>query len=362
MKTHWPSIVAPVVALLSVPAFSQIDLIAAATPIGMRIVASVALIAVLFAAISAAVHHAEEIAHRVGEPYGTLILTIAVTVIEVALIATSMVGDHPKPALARDTVFAVIMIVCNGLVGLCIVLGGLRYREQGFRAKGVAAYLIVLMPLSVLTLILPNFTTPVGPIYSVAQLTFVGIAVLALYFVFLFIQTIQHRDYFADLSDQDSPIGSAAFDRRMMTNLGMLLVALIAVILLSKQFALLAEAVTAAADAPEGMVGIAVALLILMPEGVAAVRAARSNRLQQSLNLALGSSLATIGLTIPVIAAVSIFTKQNLLLGLEGKDMVLLVLTLIVAALTFGTGRTNILSGFVHLVLFATYVFLTLLP
>lgn len=362
MKQRSFDIVAPVVALASVGVFAGIDLVGAETPLSMRIVASLALIAILFAAISSGVHHAERIAHRVGEPYGTLILTIAVTVIEVALIATSMLGDKPKPTLARDTVFAVIMIVCNGLVGLCIVLGGLRYREQGFRAKGVAAYLVVLMPLSVLTLILPNFTTTVGPAYSVAQLTFVGIAVLALYVIFLFIQTVQHRDYFAEVGDDDGSAGAARLDKSMLVKLTLLVIALLAVILLSKHFALLAEAATHAAGAPEGMVGIAVALLILMPEGLAAVRAARADKLQQSLNLSLGSSLATIGLTIPVIAAVSIFADLNLLLGLEGKDMVLLALTMIVAALTFGTGRTNILSGFVHLVLFATYVFLTLMP
>lgn len=360
---EWPSRVAPIVALLSVGLFAQIDLVGASTPLALRIGASVLLLAILFAAISAAVHHAERIAHRVGEPYGTLVLTVAVTVIEVALIATAMLGDKPKPALARDTVFAVIMIICNGLVGLCLVLGGLRYREQGFRSKGVAAYLTVLLPLAVLTLILPNFTAIEGPIYSIAQLTFVGIAVLALYCVFLFIQTVQHRDYFADFSDEEGgPAPAVWFDRRMIFKLVMLVVALTAVILLSKHFALLAEAATVAAGAPEGMVGIAVALLILMPEAAAAVRAAREDRLQQSLNLALGSSLATIGLTIPAIAAVAIFTDQKLILGLDPKDMVLLVLTMFVAALTFGTGRTNILSGFVHLVLFATFVFLTLLP
>jgi Ca2+:H+ antiporter len=360
MNRRWFKIASPVIALLSVLVFAQINLISPETPLAFRAVASVALIAVLFAAISSAVHYAEGIAHRVGEPYGTLILTVAVTIIEVALIATSMLGDKPKPALARDTVFAVIMIVCNGLVGLCIVLGGLRYREQGFRAKGVAAYLSVLLPMSVLTLILPNFTTTDGPVYSVAQLVFVGTAVLALYGVFLFIQTVQHRDYFAEAAEEHTT--SAKLDRSMIVKLGLMTVALVAVILLSKQFALLAEAVTVAAGAPEGMVGIAVALLILMPEGVAAVRAARADKLQQSLNLALGSSLATIGLTIPVIAALSIVADLHLLLGLDGKDMVLLVLTMIVSALTFGTGRTNILSGFVHLVLFATYVFLTLLP
>lgn len=362
-KTRWMPVVIPVLALASIPLLGQIDLGSAATAMPMRIFGSLALMVVLFAAVFAAVHHAERIAHRVGEPYGTLVLTAAVTIIEVALITSTMLGDHPKPALARDTVFSVIMIVCHGLVGLCLLLGGLRYREQGFRIKGTAAYLEVLVPMSVLTLILPNFTAAQGPVYSIDQLIFVAVATLALYAVFLYIQTVYHRDYFADFTDdgEGTSVG-VIFTRRMAINLVLLLVALTAVILLSKQFATLAQTVTASIGAPESAVGILVAMLILLPECVAALRAALADDLQQSLNLALGSCLATIGLTIPAVAAVSIVLEQPLVLGVEAKDMVLLLLTLFITALTFGTGRTNILAGFVHLVLFATFVFLTLFP
>jgi Ca2+:H+ antiporter len=362
-KTRWLALLIPILALLSIPLFGSIDLGSTSTPLPLRVFASVALIVTLFAAVFAAVFHAERIAHRVGEPYGTLVLTVAVTVIEVALITSTMLGAHPKPALARDTVFSVIMIVCNGLVGLCLLLGGLRYREQGFRVKGTAAYLEVLMPLSVLTLIVPNFTTAAqGPLYSIDQLIFVAVATLALYAVFLYIQTVYHRDFFADFGDEGVHGNGFEFSRRIVVSLVLLVVALAAVILLSKQFAHLASTATASIGAPESAVGLLVALLILLPEGVAAVRAALADDLQQSLNLALGSSLATIGMTIPAVAALSIVLEQPMLLGLEPRDMVLLLLTLMVTALTFGTGRTNILSGFVHLVLFATFVFLTLFP
>jgi Ca2+:H+ antiporter len=320
------------------------------------------LLVILFGTVFAAVHHAEIIAVRIGEPYGTLLLTLAVTVIEVALIATIMLGEKPVPELARDTVFAVVMIVCNGLVGLCILTGGLRFHEQEFQVPGANLYLSVLVVLATITLILPNYTlaTP-GPIYSAAQLGFVSVVTIVLYAVFLYIQTVRHRDYFVrsvDADDHGAPVSGGALG----LSAALLVVSLVSVVLLAKKFSDVVDAGAAAIGAPPAFAGVVVALLILMPEGVAAVGAAGRNDLQKSLNLALGSSLATIGLTVPAVAALNITLAKPLVLGLEGRDTVLLATTIILSMLTFGTGRTNILFGFVHVLVFAVFVFLVLAP
>ena len=331
-------------------------------PVGALI--ATVLIPLLIGTVFAAVHHAEVIARRTGEPYGTLVLTVAVTVIEVALITSIMLGGESNPALARDTVFSVIMIVGNGLVGLCILLGGIRYREQGFRVTGASAYLVVLIVLATLTLVLPNYTEArLGPFYSPGQLVFVTLITLALYGVFLYIQTVRDRDYFLVLDTEGRDPGSdMPPNRAVMVSATLLALSLSAVILLSKMFAAVVEAGTTLVGAPEAVVGVVVALLVLLPESVAAVRAARANQLQKSLNLALGSSLATISLTIPAVAAVNLTLQRDLVLGLDGEDTVLLMLTAVASLLTFGTGRTNILYGFVHLVIFATFLFLVFVP
>jgi Ca2+:H+ antiporter len=321
---------------------------------------------VLMAVVFASVHHADVIAHRTGEPYGTLVLTVAVTVIEVALILSIMLAGEGRAGLARETVFSVIMVVCNGVVGICLIVGGLRYGEQGFRVTGAGAYLVVLMPLSALTLILPTYTTSAaGPFYTSTQLGFVSAVTLVLYGVFLYVQTVRHRDYF--LSDHgDASAGesstTAPSQRQFWESAALLVVALVAVVLLAKHFAGSLEAFVAAVGAPVDAVGLLVALLVLLPETLAALRAARNNELQKSLNLALGSSLATIGLTIPAVSILAIVLKQPLELGVDTHDIVLLVLTFGVSLVTFGAGRTNILPGFVHLVLFATFVFLIFVP
>lgn len=321
-------------------------------------------LAVLMATVFASVHHADVIAHRVGEPYGTLVLTVAVTVIEVALILSIMLAGDGKAGLARETVFSVIMVVCNGMVGLCLIVGGLRYGEQGFRLPGANAYLVVLMPLATLTLILPTYTTSApGPFYSSTQLVFVSFVTLVLYGVFLYVQTIRHRDYFlSDSGDGHGEPGVGPTSRQFWESVGQLLVALVAVVLLAKGFAGSVEDVVTAVGAPLEAVGLLVALLVLLPETLAALRAARRNELQKSLNLALGSSLATIGLTIPAVSLLAMALNQPLELGIDVNDIVLLVLTFGVSLVTFGGGRTNILPGFVHLVLFATFVFLIFVP
>jgi Ca2+:H+ antiporter len=332
-------------------------------PSAAGLVFAAVLLVILFGTVFAAVHHAEVIAHEIGEPFGTLLLTLAVTVIEVALIATIMLGDKAAPALARDTVFAVVMIVCNGLVGICVFIGGLRYREQDVLVSGANLYLSVLFTMATITLVLPNYTlTSPGPVYSAVQLGFVSVATILLYAVFLYTQTTRHRDYFvgnaAGFSDDDVrlPRTKLAFSG------GLLLVALLAVVLLAKKFSLVVDAGVAATGAPPAVAGVLVALLILLPESVAAISAARANDLQKSINLALGSSLATIGLTIPAVATAAYALDKQLVLGLDPQGMVLLVLTFVLSMLTFGTGRTNILFGLVHMVVFAIFVFLLFVP
>jgi Ca2+:H+ antiporter len=343
---------------------------AGATALGITFTQSAAglvfaalLLVILFGTVFAAVHHAEVIAERIGEPYGTLLLTLAVTVIEVALIATIMLGDKPVPTLARDTVFAVVMIVCNGLVGICILAGGLRYREQDVQVTGSSLYLSVLIVLATITLIMPNYTlTTPGPIYSTAQLGFVSVATVILYGVFLYTQTVLHRNYFIGRDAGNGDHGTDVSNRMLGLSIVLLVVSLLAVVLLAKKFSLVVDFTTARIGAPPAFAGVLVALLILLPESVAAVSAARKNDLQKSINLALGSSLATIGLTIPAVAIAAYALDKQLVLGLNSQEMVLLVLTFVLSMLTFGTGRTNILFGLVHVVVFAVFVFLVFVP
>ncbi len=332
------------------------------TPSSGGLLFAAVLLVILFGTVFAAVHHAEVIAHRIGEPLGTLLLTLSVTVIEVALIATIMLGEKEVPTLARDTVFAVVMIVCNGLVGVCVFIGGLQYREQDFQVPGANLYLSVLFTLATITLVLPNYTlTTPGPMYSEAQLEFVSVATILLYGVFLYTQTSRHRDYFIRES-AESGHGIRISGLMLALSIVLLLVSLLAVVLLSKKFSLVVEAATAAIGAPPAFAGVVVALLILLPESVAAVSAARKNDLQKSINLALGSSLATIGLTVPAVALAAFALDKQLVLGLNEQNTVELLLTFILSMLTFGTGRTNILFGLVHMVVFAVFVFLVFVP
>ena len=333
-------------------------------PVGMAfiIVAAPALVG----AVLAAVHHAEVVAHRVGEPFGTLILAVAVTVIELSLILSMMLAGGPdKSALPRDTIFSAIMIICNGVVGLCLLAGGLKHREQTFRLEGATSALAALIALTTLSLVLPTFTTSAaGPHYTEPQLAFAAIASLALWGVFVFVQTVRHRDYFlsatgaGDESEHAPPPGNAA----AWTSFGLMLVALLAVIGLAKVLSPTMERGIEAAGAPQAVIGIVIALLVLLPETWAAVRAARANRVQTSLNLALGSALASIGLTIPAVAVAAVLLDMPLELGLSAKDLVLLALTFVVAAITLGTGRTNVLQGAVHLVIFAAFLVLAVVP
>jgi Ca2+:H+ antiporter len=320
----------------------------------------------LIGAVLAAVHHAEVVAHRVGEPFGTLVLAVAITVIEVALIVSLMrAGGADKAALPRDTIFSALMIICNGVVGLCLLVGGLHHREQSFRIEGANTGLAALVALSTLSLVLPAFTTSsAGGTYTVAQLLFAALASAVLWAVFVFFQTVRHRDYFLppDASPDESEHAAPPPARRAWISFGLLLVALVSVVGLAKLLSPAIEGGLAAAGAPAAMLGIAIALLVLLPETTAAVRAAMADRLQTSLNLAYGSALASIGLTIPAVAITSIILDQPLVLGLEPKDMVLLALSFLTSTFTLVSGRTNIMQGAVHLVIFAAFLFLALVP
>lgn len=332
----------------------------AGKPAGAAI--AILLAVMLGASILAAVYHAEKIAGYLGEPYGTLVLALAVTVIETSLIVAIMLSEGSgAQALARDTLISAIMITINGIVGLSLLLGAHRYHEQVYTQSGVSHGLAMLATLSVLTLVLPNFTTSErGPFYTPSQLGFVAVVSLIVYATFVVAQTIRHRDHFlhGGVAPDHEPV--AAPTARLA---GLLLsLALIAVVVLAKALSPVIEAGVAYVGAPAAVVGIVIAGLVLAPEGFAALRAARSNQLQTSLNLAIGSALATIGLTIPAVAVTALMLGLDLELGLSMRGIVLLGLTLLVATITLGSGRTTMVQGVVHLVIFATFLFTSLVP
>lgn len=328
----------------------------------------------LFSAVLMAVHHAEVIALRVGEPFGTLVLALAVTIIEVSLIVTLMLsGGEAISALARDTVFATVMIVCNGVIGLCLLLGAWRHRVLVFRVDGTTPTLSVLAVLSTLVLVLPKFTSSTsGATLTNTQLVFAGVVSLLLYVVFVFVLTIRHREYFLPPSVPGSPnsveesqegtVHARPSILATVVSLVFLLVSLVAVVGLAKTLAPAIEAGVNAISAPMAVVGIAIAMLVLLPETLSAVRAAMRNRMQISFNLALGSALATIGLTIPAVAVTSLMLDLPLELGLPYKEMSLLALTLLISTMTISRNSATVLQGAVHLVLFVVFLFLSIFP
>jgi len=353
---HWPVFVPIVAAALLVAALSL--------PLG--IVLTTACAAALVGAVMAAVHHAEVVAHRVGEPFGTLVLAVAISAIEVALIVSIIIAGGPEKApLARDTIFATVMIICNGVMGVCVLIGGLLHREQMFRIEGAGPAFAALIALSTLVMVMPAFTKSApGGSYTVSQLAFVGISSLLLWCVFVFFQTVRHRDFFLPTGNRSSE-ESHAPPPSVAVALGsfvLLVVSLISVVGLAKVLSPTIEAAVRKAGAPPAVIGIVIALLVLLPETWAAMRAAMADRLQTSMNLALGSALASIGLTIPVVVLASILFDIPLVLGLDAKDIVLLVLTFLVGTIALGTGRTNMMQGAVQLVIFAAFLFLALVP
>lgn len=317
----------------------------------------------LMASVFAGVHHAEVVAHRVGEPYGTLVLALAVTLIEVALIVSLMlVGGREAEALARDTVFAAVMIILNGILGLSLLVGGIAHRQQNFSLDGASAALVALGAIAVMTLVFPNYTVSApGPYYTPSQLLLIAVVSLVIYVTFIFTQTVGHRSFF--LEDEALEEGGERPGKgHTALSAGLLLVCLIAVVLLAKKLAPSLEGVVQRIGAPNAIVGVIIAGIVLLPEGMAALKAAGSNRLQTSLNLALGSALASIGLTIPTVGIISYYRKTPLLLGIDTKSTVLMVLSLFIASLVLRTGRTIVLHGVVLLVIFAVYLFTTLVP
>jgi Ca2+:H+ antiporter len=316
--------------------------------------------------------HAEAVAHELGEPLGTLILTLSAITVEVALIISVMMVGDSEPTLARDTMFAVVMIIVNGLLGVALLLGGFRHRQQVYNLEGARAFLVVLTPLAVCALVLPNFTTSSErATLSFAQGVTLGLITLFLYGVFLALQTSRHRSFFAEAAAEVGgghgplPPGTPAAHGSRATVVRhaiFLLLTIIPVALLAHDMAQVLDRVDRALGVPSAMTGVIIAVLILAPEGMAALRAAWMNHLQRSVNILLGSSLSTIGMTVPAVLAVGYLIGHDIVLGLEDSHVMMLVLTLIVAGLTFGTAKTDMLKGAVHLALFGIYLMLVLVP
>ncbi|MGR7996518.1 calcium:proton antiporter [Xanthobacter sp. ZOL 2024] len=329
----------------------------------LEAVIGVVSVLLLCGAAFSAVSHSDVVAERLGQPYGTLVLTLSVTLIEVSVIASMMLHNAANPTLARESVFSVIMIVTTGIVGLCLLLGSLKHREQAIQQQGVSGFLSVIIALGVLLLVLPSETHDgaTGE-FSPVQLVTMAFVAVGLYGTFLYMQTVRYREHFASQPPEHGEQRPSL--RRFWIATVMLLLSLAAVVSLSHHVAVAFEdflALFPLAD-PDAVTGALVAILLLMPEGITAVRAAAANHLQHSLNIALGSVLATIALTIPAMAALSVMLGLPMVLGLENEDRTMMVLTFVMCILSFGTGRTNALNGVVHLILFGVYVLLLFVP
>ena len=334
-------------------------------PFGLAVIFLWLFAVILWSAISV-VRHADSLAIKFGEPYGTLILTLAAISIEVMMISAAMLHGANNPTLARDAMFAVIMIALNGLVGLSLLLGGLRHREQYYNLQGANSYLTVIMALAVLGLILPNFTTSTsGPTFSTAQEIFLVVTSASLYAIFLLIQTMRHRHYF--MESQDVVVKPASPHHQLQIrstayHAVMLVIYLVAVVLLAEKFAIPLDNSIERFGMPQAFGGAIIAALVLAPEGLGAIRATLSNQLQRSVNILLGSVLASIGLTIPAVLTIGLITNRSVALGVQGGNLPLLLLTLAVSVVTFTSGKTNVLQGCVHLLLFAVFLLLIFSP
>jgi Ca2+:H+ antiporter len=336
-----------------------------AHPVALVVVFVWLFAVILWSAVSV-VRHADCLAIKLGEPYGTLGLTLSAITIEVVMISTAMLHGANNPTLGRDAIFSVVMIALNGFVGLSLLLGGLRYREQYYNLQGVNSYLNVIMTLAVLGLVLPNFTTTTsGPTFSAEQEIFLIAVSLLLYGIFLFIQTMRHRGYFVESKHivmGPSSVHQSQHIRSTAFHTAMLLFYLIIVILLAKKFAIPLDNSIEKFGMPQEFGGAMIAALVLTPEGLGAIEGTLRNELQRSINILLGSVLATIGLTIPAVLTISLITKRPVTLGIQGGNLPLLLLTLAVSVVTFTSRKTNILQGCVHLLLFAVFVLLIFAP
>lgn len=355
---EWPLALA--VASLTLALLGKSWIVSALDQPMLLVLLLVAICSVILAAAIAIVRHADELAHRLGEPAGTLLLTLAITGLEVAMVAFVMSTGAAKPTLARDTMFAVVMLVLNGFLGLALLLGGLRHREQRFNLQSANAFLVMILPLTVLGLVLPNYThETAGPTLSRFQMVFLSLMSVGIYGVFLFVQNYWHRGFFMAPAEEGESVKlelahqsthSTFYHAAMLGFYGLPLV------LLAKQMAAPLDAIVTNLGAPPALGGFIMALLVLTPESIAAIRAALANQLQRSVNILLGSVLASIGLTIPLVIAVSLVTGRILVLGIDAGGIVMLVLTLLTSILTFSLPRTNVLLGCVHLLLFGAYL------
>jgi Ca2+:H+ antiporter len=319
---------------------------------------------VVIGCVLSAVHHAEVIAHRIGQPFGTLVLALSITIIEVSLIISLMVMDGPDASsLARDTVFAAVMIILNGMIGLSILVGSIKFKEQSFGLRGISSALTILVVISVLTLILPNYTVSIpGPFYTNKQLFFVAITTIVLYLTFLLVQNFRHKDHFLDVDETEKIVEVKPSMKQVRMSMLMLCVCLVGVVFLAESLSPGLHYFVESIGAPISLVGVIIACVILLPEGISAFKAAQKNQLQKSLNLSIGSALASVGLTIPVVALVSIYTGMPLSLGIDAKSTLLFILSLFVINLSLSTGKTTIIQGMVLLIIFSVYLFTTIVP
>ena len=318
----------------------------------------------MIGSVLSAVHHSEIVAHRVGEPYGTIILAVAITIIEVSVIISIMVsGGNETSSLARDTVYSATMLILNGIMGLCLFIGGLKYHEQHFSRQSVTIGLVSLISIIVFTLILPTFTKSIsGPYYSSSQLLFASFACLLIYVSYIFAQTIRHREYFIPKEETENIPKTAVTNSALFTSLIFMLISLVIVVLFAKALSPTVETIILQYRLPKTLVGVVISGIILLPEGIAAINAAKMNRIQTSLNLALGSALASIGLTIPVVSLISHFYQMKLELGLDYLSMILLMLSTLTVMLSLNTGRSNIVYGTVLLVNLMAFIYLIVYP
>ena len=318
----------------------------------------------LFGCVLAAVHHAEVVAHKIGEPYGTIVLAVCITILEVGLIISFMLsGGEGAVTYPRDTIFAAVMLILNGILGICILVGGVKYSEQFFARSSATTYLVSLIAILVLTLILPNFTSSVhGPYYSEVQLIFVSIACLVIYGVFLMVQTVRHRNYFVVEGAEDEHEASPPSTQKTILSLVLLIICLAVVIFMAKGLSPIIEDFVESIGAPRALVGVIIASMVLLPEGLAAIRSARKNEIQTSINLGLGSALASVGLTIPAVSVVCIIYDIPFVLGLDIKSIILLGLSVFIVMLSLSRGKTNVLYGTVLLVNLAAYIFTVIFP
>lgn len=331
------------------------------TSVFLNIVAGLLLIS----SVLSAVHHAEVVAHRVGEPFGTIILALCITILEVAIIISLMVaGGENAMTYARDTIFAAVMLILTGILGICIWVGGVKFHEQFFARTSATTSLVSLVAILVITLILPNYTTSHnGPFYTESQLIFVSIACIIIYGTFLGIQTVRHRNYFITSEDENEDHGGEKPSIPVtFLSLIFLILCLSIVVYMAKGLSPAIEDMVQKFGAPQNLVGIIIAAVVLLPEGIAAIRAARANKIQSSLNLALGSAMASIGLTIPSVAVVCILFDIPLVLGLDQKSVILLGLSVFTVMLSLSRGKTNVLYGTVLLVILASYIFTVIVP